>query len=257
LFLQIQESEATNLDDLRKLKMDFENKYNVPLYFESIPYAKYTMDYEIVTDEYYEYLFNYIKLLDKEFAKYPQPYLRTTRLRAVVLVRLLTNSGGYLVAAIPDFYRKVLFLDFKRGIYSKNYQEHTIHHDFFHMVERELGENSKINNDIWQNYDPKAKYGKTGWTKINSKSHDGLMNHPEPGFSSNYGKTAIEEDKAQIYGQLFIPEYSKKLLKWSQSDKVLAKKITHIKSFLEKHESSFNKQFWEKLHHKLPLKPIK
>ncbi len=61
--------QAKTLEDLRKLKADFEKKYSIQLFFEEIPFSTWEIDYEVVTDEYFDDLHNYILLLDNEFAK--------------------------------------------------------------------------------------------------------------------------------------------------------------------------------------------
>ncbi len=135
LTLLLTSVQAKTLKDLRNLKAGFEKKYSIQLFFEEIPFSTWKIDYEVVTKEYYDELFDYMVLLDEEFSKYPITFLWRTKLRAVSLVRLLVNSANYTTAGVPDHIRKILFLDFSLATYDKNYQKHAIHHEFFHMIE--------------------------------------------------------------------------------------------------------------------------
>ena len=79
----------------------------------------------------------YRKILAAELGKYPMPLLQKSKLKAIAIVKNLSVAGQRR-SAMPDYENEVLYLDFIRGGHAPVYQAHTIHHEFFHLLEQEL-----------------------------------------------------------------------------------------------------------------------
>ncbi len=95
---------------------------------------------------------------------------------------------------------------------------------------------------------PGFKYGRTGWTALNSTKNVVAINHPDLGFVSLYSKSSINEGKAELYSSLFVEDSFKKLNKWIKQDKYLKKKVFYMKLFLEHIDNKINAQYWNELH---------
>lgn len=244
-----QSSYAQDHSDIKKLCDKLENKYSIKLYFEEFPATSWKIDYALATRKDYKKLHRYILIFDNEFSKYPKSFLKRTKLSAVVFVKSLAFQKQ-LRTAIPDYGKEILILDFIRGGYAPIYQKHVIHHEFYHMIEEEFNKSAYWKDPGWAKLNgPKVQYGRGGKTvQKNSKAY--LFTHPEKGFVNLYSKSAIEEDKAEIYAALFLKEEYKKLIKWAKKDKSLYKKTKYMKSFLRKLDPKFTEKYWLKLHTK-------
>jgi len=186
-------------------------------------------------------------LFDEEFSKYPISFLRKIRLRDVSFVSNLSLNGEER-SALPDFKREILFYDFLRGDSNTTYQRHVIHHEFYHMIEED------INSDVYWKDPNWAKLNKPGYKYSIDKrmaeenSSEYKFSHPEQGFLNLYSKSALEEDKAEIFASIFVKEEYKKVREWIKNDEILSNKVKYMKAFLLKVDTSFNESYWNKLH---------
>ena len=104
-------SNAQDIDKIRALCNELETKFSVKIYFESFPVTSWKLDYQLAEPKDSSGLYSYLQLFDKEFSKYPTSFIKATNLKHVVFVKSL-GFGGQLRAAIPDYYKEILLLDF-------------------------------------------------------------------------------------------------------------------------------------------------
>ena len=76
----------------------------------------------------------YFSTFGQEFLIYPPSLFRQSRLKRIVLCRGLSFAGQGR-AAVPDYEHDALYYDVVSGDYSRVYQRHAIHHEFFHVID--------------------------------------------------------------------------------------------------------------------------
>jgi hypothetical protein len=173
----------------------------------------------------------YRKILAAELGKYPMPLLQKSKLKAIAIVKNLSVAGQRR-SAMPDYENEVLYLDFIRGGHAPVYQAHTIHHEFFHLLEQELNGSAYFKDPEWAKLNPKDfKYGNGGKQQRESDNF-GLV-HPRLGFINRYSMSGLEEDKAEIYAALFIPSERKKINAMASKDSYLTAKISIMLGILQ------------------------
>jgi hypothetical protein len=240
---------AQNYADIKHLCAELEQKYALTFYFDEFPATSWPIEYAFATPQDYEKLRRYIVLFDHEFSKYPKIFLQKTRLKAVVFVKSLAFKTQ-LRTAIPDYGKEILLLDFIRGEHNIVYQQHVIHHEFYHMIEEEINTNPYWKDPDWKDLNvPGIQYGQGGKT-VQHNSNVYELTHPEPGFINLYSQSAIEEDKAEIYAALFVTKEYEQVMRWTDEDRVLQKKTEYMKNFLKALDPEFSEQYWLELHQK-------
>jgi hypothetical protein len=55
---------------------------------------------------------------------------------------------------------------------------------------------------------------------------------PEPGFITDYAMVSAQEDRAEVFACMMIPEELSLMEQWAQKDKILSKKVEMMKEFL-------------------------
>lgn len=189
------------------------------------------ISFDALEESDYPELEKYVRLFRAEFFKYPKSFIDSTNLKKVALVKNLKNQN-IAVAAMPDYYQENLYMDIFVGNYDSTYQKHVVHHEFYHMIEEEFNGNTYYKDPEWakMNNDSDFQYGSGG---INTRSSGaGVVNHPRNGFVNEYAMSALEEDKAEIFGVLMTSEEEMIVRGWAESDKILKSKIKYLSDFL-------------------------
>jgi hypothetical protein len=177
----------------------------------------------------------YVKLFAAEWAKYPPGFVKASRLTTIAFVTDLTVNGQQR-AVVPDAPVAVLFLDPTVGGANRTYQRHCIHHDFYHLVEREINGDILFKDPKWAALnDPTFEYGHGG--EFARTSDQFGINHPATGFINKYSQSGLEEDKAEIFAASFTPEYRRSIEQWSQRDKVLRAKLEFMRLFVNAYKA--------------------
>jgi hypothetical protein len=222
-------------------------QFSVPVEAIDLPGASLGMSFSPAEPTDSEALLKYTDLFTQEFSKYPEDLIAAAKLKEVAVVKNLVVSGQGR-AAMSDIFRKILYLDFIRGAYNPTYQRHVIHHEFYHMFEPALNGNGTWQDPQWAALNsPGFEYG-SGGASMQGNSGSGVLNHPLPGFIDLYSTSGLEEDKAEIYASLFIPEEYKKVMEWAAMDPILANKIAYMKNTLREKCPEMDDAFWTRLH---------
>ncbi len=238
------------INDINKFILLMEKKYQIKFYINSMPQTTWNIDYEFAQKDDYEDLYNYLKLFDKEFNKYPLSFLKKSKLQGIAFVKDLSIELDNKIlqerGAIPDYKNELLIYDYMNGNHNKAYQQHVVHHEFYHMLEEEINGNARWKDPEWNSLNIENNiYGKGG--KYYRGTTQSIINHPKTGVISLYSLSALEEDKAEIYASLFTKSDSIKLNQWVKEDKVLNNKVEYMKSFLKGVDPSFTTNYWNEI----------
>lgn len=183
----------------------------------------------------------YEPLFVKEWSLYPPSLMSKAKVTRIVNCRDL-KVGEQERAAVPAFEIDTMYYDPALGSYSPQYQRNVVHHEFFHMIDQRMGvmrrdkEWSALNASDF-------RYGNGGRYMRNGNA--GALRTDIPGFLSAYGTSAVEEDKAELFGHLVIDTTFVK--DQALKDVVLMNKIGLLKKRLATFDSNMGDGFWGKV----------
>ena len=141
------------------------------------------------------------------------------------------SISGINTAGIPDNIMKTLILDID---FDEKYFERVIHHEVFHIIN---DQHKKIFNEVeWK----KINHPNFSYAKCSTCSEKlGLDTYiKKRGFFTEYSKTTVSEDMAEVYSHLIFLN-SKEIKKIRTSDEILDKKIFYIKKKIKLIDNSF------------------
>ncbi|MGV3614367.1 MAG: hypothetical protein ACO1SV_03435 [Fimbriimonas sp.] len=181
----------------------------------------------------------YAPIFEQEWRRYPRSLMVRTRVGKIVIgtdVRVL----GQPRAAVPDFSPGWYWLDAQVGQRIPRYGKHVLHHDFFHMIDERDSEDGR-RDALWEALNPSTvKYGKGGW--FMQSGNVGALREDLPGFLTEYATSAVEEDKAEVYGHLLgSPAFVRRR---AAADPVLAAKVARIKALVKAFEPAMDDAWW-------------
>lgn len=162
-------------------------------------------------------------LLDAETVRWPAALVQEAQLKRIALVKNLAVTGQERFA-MPDAGSGTLYFDIYHGRTASAYQRHCIHHEFHHLVDFGRTGNFYPDDREWVALNPPGtRYG-TGGANAR-ESHVTVLNHPADGFVNEYAMSAQEEDRAEIFAVLMVPDERKLVEEWAETDTHLAAKI--------------------------------
>src|SRR5262245_52832602 len=169
---------------------------------------------------------SYVALVDAELNCYPDTFLHRSGLGTVAIVRELAVEGQRR-AAVPDYPGGVLYLDPDIGNGSLTYQRHVIHHELFHFLIGKLHGDPYFADPKWLRLnDPQATYVAGG--KTVSQHGVYTFTRPAPGVINRYSQSAPEEDMAEMFAAMILPEERMRVEEWSREDRVLRAKLNYM-----------------------------
>lgn len=220
--------------------------FPVPILFSGIPHLPWIVEYTEAEDTDTEALQTYLTLLKRELEKYPDRFFQDTHLNGIAVVKNLTVQGQRR-SAMPDVFTGILYFDFTRGLNNPIYQQHVIHHEYFHMFGGAYHGNPYLMDPDWAALNtPGFTYGNGGAT-MQTAPNAAVINHPLPGFVDLYATSGLEEDKAEIYATFFVPSEWAKVAEWIKTDDILARKVAALKAFLREICPEMDEAFWTRL----------
>lgn len=198
--------------------------------------ARYTVTGKPATEEG---LKKYAPLFKKEWSLYPKSLMAKAKVIKIVVCRDLAVNGQ-LRAAVPAFEIDTMYYDAELGSYAPHYQRTVVHHEFFHMIDFRMGVMRK--DPEWSALNPKDfSYGTGG--KNMRDGNAGTLRDDIPGFLTQYGTAAVEEDKAELFAHLIV---SRKFVEdRAAKDPALAKKIALLKKRLASFDANMDAKFWD------------
>jgi hypothetical protein len=170
-------------------------------------------------------------VVTRELSVHPPAFIRATGLKAVWIARQLT-VGGQPRAAVVLQDRGTLVINVDAPEH-RNYLRHGIQHELYHLVELTTAGDFYFKDPKWAALNPPGTtYGSGGRHEQDSAKDPGRLDHPAPGFVSRYAQSGIEEDKAETFACLSIPEERILLDNWCKSDHSLAAKVRRTRDFI-------------------------
>ena len=191
-------------------------------------------------------LLAYVRLFDEEFRKYTPAFIRASGLKTVAFVSDLKYAGQERWA-VPDFVHETLYLDVGvRFARDEVFQRRVIHHEFYHLLEEEWNGDPYFKDPAWAALNTSDhRYGAGG--AANRDRRLSLFNHPAPGFVSRYAMTGLEEDKAEVWAAMFVPELWQPLSAWMEEDAILRAKVEFLETFAREQDAQMDAGYWERV----------
>jgi hypothetical protein len=187
-----------------------------------------------------EHLKSYVPLLLDEWTLYPPQLVKRMGLWNIVLGEGLTYRGQER-AGIPDYVARTLYLDIDRDRLIEAERRSTIHHEFFHLLDRLGGLRSE--NQDWATLNPAGfRYG-TGGEAAQKAILIARVDLNLKGFINPYCMTAVEEDKAEMFA--FMMVNGKEVEERAATDPVLHAKMLRMKELLHQLCPEANEDFWQ------------
>lgn len=228
---------------------EIENKYNIEIEYKSLPilnYSRYSANVTVLSEEDNDALSNYVDIFYVEFNRYPQDFIKNVGLKKVAFVKNLSVIGQYR-GAMPIGEIETLFYDIYIGNYNKLHEQEDIHHEFYHLIEWNINGDMYYKDPTWAAFnDPTFTYGSGGasaYTNLEEYKNKVIEN----GFVSTYSTYGLEEDKAEIFANLMVPELYRSMILRTANDTILNNKVNYMKNFLSKHSQNMNEDFWNKI----------
>ena len=167
------------------------------------------------------------RIIKKNLDKYSLSFLRKINLKYIVLCENL-SIAGINTAGIPNNKTRTLILDVK---FNENYLERAIHHELFHIINDNFKE--LFDENEWKSFNKKNFIYSDCSTCSNNWNLDQL--NDESGFFTEYSKSTISEDMAEVFSHLIFYQEAIDI-----KDTIITKKILFIKKIIFKIDDNFN-----------------
>ena len=173
----------------------------------------------------------YLRRLRDELGRYPRAFLARSGLRTIAVVKNLAYAGQPR-AAVPDPYQGVLYLDAACAANNPQYEQHVIHHEYFHYVQGARHRTPYADDPAWRGFNPPDfRYGDGGASTRDPNVTP--LTHPAPGFINRYAQSAPEEDMAEVFAALRVTEERQLIERWAREDEHLKRKVAYLEKFFE------------------------
>jgi len=179
-----------------------------------------------------------------EWAKYPNDFMQSSKLKSVAFVVGLKVDYGHghrEVAATYDVIEDIMIYDISFG--ASTYSESVVHHEFNHLVEYNQNNTYSRPNSNFTSCNPVA-YGEGGASAYEDDNYS-YTQHPKSGFVTTYAMTAIEEDRAELFGYLMQEDNYAKLKAWNQSDSCLNTKTDVYQGYIQSLSPTMNSSYYD------------
>ena len=232
--------------DIDTIVSQIKDKHSVCIYYKDNPLFSWVRyKYKLAPKSDYTRVLKYLTVLQKELDKYPDDFWHNAGVNSIVVCKDL-SSYGYYAHGFANPWSKTVYYNYNMCI--KIYSKKTIHHELYHMIEAKYNGNIYYKDPVWAKFNSKEfKYGRGGrffkWNDSNTKERY----HPSEGFVSPYAASALEEDKAEVYSNLFVEEISACLNDWIKEDEILKNKVDYMKDFLLQICDEMTPDFWANL----------
>ncbi len=145
-----------------------------------------------------------------------------------------------------------MYLSITCGRDDKDYVRKTIHHEFYHCVQRR--QFSGRGDPEWAELNaPDFVYG-PGGLRVNEGSDQTFWVMPAEdwgnGFLNQYSMSAPEEDQAEIFAHL-LTEPARVAFRLPADD-ILCSKVERLKATLEEFCADVNTEFWQEMEESRP-----
>ena len=246
----INAQQISTLSGAGRLLHPLSERYGIKFYItdiEASSYAKQWAEWKEIENDDIKELSAFLNLFIDEWNKYPVSWVKNSNLKAIAFVKNLRVVGQFR-SAMPDAYGEVLYYDIGYAYAGDTYQKMVIHHEYYHMIEENYFGSMYYKDEEWDSFNPPDfEYGEGGSSAYEEENYSN-KEHPRQGFIDNYSMYGLEEDKAQVYAYIMTTPLYNKLMKWIETDTILAKKVRYMKKFMQKHSPEINEAYFYKIH---------
>jgi hypothetical protein len=227
------ECRAEELRDpaLDRLLEKVEADYGIDLHYAEGPAPKFTdLVYSLADVKDKPVLEKAILLFIQEISLYPRNFFRYAHCRDIYFVRRLFYKKKP-VEGVFSAGANYIFYDYSRRGDNTQKIRHYIHHELYHAI------GSK--HPFWRERGP-------AWEALNRKEFSYSQKYdphkrnpinyyapPELGFITDYAMASAEEDRAEVFACMMIPEQFSLMEQWAQKDRILFDKVEMMKEFLK------------------------
>jgi hypothetical protein len=224
---------ATSVAGAESSLRDFFDQYRLTLDITDIhptDYAARFATWTPITENRLGALKAYGAALMDEWAKYPREWAAVAGVQGVALVDRLAVSGTNR-AGMADLVGGVLYYDVGYG--SGDYARESLHHELDHLLTYTVANSVAPYDPAWLALNPPGfHYGNGGASCYLPGNTCPFGPHAVVGFASGYATSAIQEDKAEVYGYLMETNDYHLLERWIVTDSYLAAKVARYEAFL-------------------------
>ncbi len=188
----------------------------------------------------------------QEWSKFTVDFVTASHLQTVYMItNLLFDFGNIHVCAnfgtTANFMAFDVSCEYEGSLTMRGAFAHEYSHYF---ITKKVADSNHAyyDADTWKSYNPAGfQYGSGGASVLNDPTFVNTF-HPSTGFVTNYAKTAIEEDQADVDAFLFQTNLYPQLKTWIQTDSNLAQKVARAKTFLRSIDPTMDDAYFEAIH---------
>ena len=162
---------------------------------------------------------------------YPRAVSSRSGLRTVAVVKDLAYAGQRR-SAVPDPYKGVLYLDATcratRAVRAPRDSPRVLPFHPGRTLRHAVSDRSHV--AIVQPAGLPLRQGRCDDAQTRRLRRS---THPRPGFINLYAQSALEEDMAEVFAALRVPQERKLVERWAREDEVLRKKIEYLEAFFD------------------------
>lgn len=227
-------SETRPLRDegLDKVLSKVREVYGIELHYMEGPNQIFTdLSYSLADPQDKEVLKKTILTFVQEISRYPTDFFTKAGCRDIYFVqRLFMNRKP--IEGVFSTSTHYIFFDYSRSNHNAQKIRHNIQHELFHMI--------GSRHPFWTQYGRMWESVNRPGFLYNAKDYDlhgsnpiNPLAPPEPGFITAYSMASPEEDRAEMYACMMLPEERALLEQWAQKDVILNKKLEMMRLFLK------------------------
>lgn len=194
----------TNPGDHKDYIDEWNDTYDV-VFTTEVPYsgnAQYT--WSVATNKTHDAEYAYYEQFDYELSKYSPDFLSEAGIHQIIFVDNLNMIDGTPVLGFADILSGVIYFDIEATRANTGLIQSTIHHEIAHIMLYEA-------------------YG------MDMYSLESWPSKRDEGFVSEYAKTSVAEDMAEVFAHAMTDQYQTALRQEAKNDSILQEKLELVR----------------------------
>jgi hypothetical protein len=210
-------------------------------------YAQTWDRFDLLAESDLPALREYGELFVDEWSKYPLDWVRASGVRAIAFVKDFTTGGDHRAAG-PDPVGATMYYDVPYSG-TGDYAREVIHHEFDHLLTYDLFGSYAPADTAWTALNPAGfAYGSGGASCYAAGDPCAAGDlHPQAGFVTGYARSALEEDKAELYAYLLTASGWHHLKQWLATDSALAAKVSLLQALLAPYSPEMSGAYFDQV----------
>jgi hypothetical protein len=226
----------------------FLDQYHLKLHVLPFTGSDSSVSFDSLNDDDLTVLVDFGRLLICEYAKYSEQWVNSSGLTSIALVKnLKTNATdkpcthpGFASLATLTIYHSAECITGYPGQLNIQLRKHSFHHEFWHVMAFSV---DKYQDPAWLALnDPGFTYG-SSWDPVKGWTPGIRSFHPRDGFVTAYAMFTMQEDEAETYAYMFLPEEYRDLVEWMAADPILKRKVDYLKEFIISRDPGMSEYF--------------